>query len=179
LINRGQRDIRAATVAMSQAEKDLTGANTGEALKAERAAVEALQRAFARDRYILRALASRSQLDLTRRLTGSPAGAAGWHRQPPEADRNRSAIALQSLLQGLGEAKTRSQLDVLAEFAMRTDSQSPALRAIAAAVQKLADEWTVKAEPARTAQLDAIAEMVSGEARRVLADSPPRFSGAR
>ena len=179
LINRGQRDIRAATVAMSEAEKHLTGGNTGEALRAERAAVEALQRAFARDRYILRALASRSQLDLSRRLTGSPAGAAGWRRQPPEPDRNRTAIALQSLLQGLGEAKTRAQLDALGEFAMRTDSESPALRAIAAALQKLADEWPVKAEPARTAQLDAIAEMVSAEARRVLADSPPRFSGAR
>jgi len=62
---------------------------------------------------------------------------------------------------------------------MRTDSQSPALRAIAAAVQKLADEWPMKAQSARTAQLDAITEMVSAEARRVLADPPPRFSGAR
>ena len=48
---------------MSQAEKLLTGANTAEALVAERAAVAALQRAFSRDRYILRALATRSQLD--------------------------------------------------------------------------------------------------------------------
>src|SRR5262249_591004 len=49
LANRGQRDIRAATVAMSQAEKLLTAANTADALKAERAAVEALQRAVARE----------------------------------------------------------------------------------------------------------------------------------
>ena len=55
LQNRGQRDLRAATIAMSQAEKLLTGTNTAEALVAERAAVTALQRAFARDRYILRA----------------------------------------------------------------------------------------------------------------------------
>src|SRR5204862_7339912 len=33
LANRGQRDLRAATVAMSQAEKWLTAANTAEALK--------------------------------------------------------------------------------------------------------------------------------------------------
>ena len=70
LQNRGQRDLRAATIAMSQAEKLLTGANTAEALVAERAAVTALQRAFARDRYILRALASRANLDPARRLTG-------------------------------------------------------------------------------------------------------------
>src|SRR5204863_2272280 len=54
LLNRGQRDLRAATIAMSQAEKLLTGTNTAEALVAERAALTALQRAFARDRYILR-----------------------------------------------------------------------------------------------------------------------------
>ena len=83
LQNRGQRDLRAATIAMSQAEKLLTGANTAEALVAERAAVTALQRAFSRDRYILRALATRSQLDPARRLTGSLADATGWRRVPP------------------------------------------------------------------------------------------------
>ena len=77
LQNRGQRDLRAATIAMSQAEKLLTGANTADALVAERAAVAALQRAFSRDRYILRALATRSQLDPARRLTGSLADASG------------------------------------------------------------------------------------------------------
>src|SRR5206468_602748 len=81
LQNRGQRDLRAATVAMSQAEKLLTGANTADALAAERAAVAALQRAFARDRYILRALGSRANLDPARRLTGDLTAAAGWVRQ--------------------------------------------------------------------------------------------------
>ena len=83
LQNRGQRDLRAATIAMSQAEKLLTGANTAEALVAERAAVTALQRAFSRDRYILRALATRSQLDPARRLTGSLGDASDWRRVPP------------------------------------------------------------------------------------------------
>src|SRR5262245_30049610 len=83
LQNRGQRDLRAATIAMSQAEKLLTGANTREALLAERAAVAALQRAFARDRFILRALGSRTSLDPKRRLTGSVAKAAGARRVGP------------------------------------------------------------------------------------------------
>ena len=82
LQNRGQRDLRAATIAMSQAEKQLTAANTGEALTAERAAVAALQRAFWRDRYILRALATRSRLDLARRLTGSLSEATGSRLTP-------------------------------------------------------------------------------------------------
>ena len=80
LQNRGQRDLRTATIAMSQAEKLLTGVNTADALVAERAAVTALQRAFSRDRYILRAMATRSQLDSARRLTGTLAEATGWRR---------------------------------------------------------------------------------------------------
>ena len=93
LQNRGQRDLRAATIAMSQAEKLLTGANTAEALVAERAAVTALQRAFSRDRYILRALATRSQLDPARRLTGSLADADGWRRVAPDVPANRASGA--------------------------------------------------------------------------------------
>jgi uncharacterized protein DUF4175 len=103
LQNRGQRDLRTATIAMSQAEKWLTGANTAEALIAERAAVAALQRAFSRDRYILRALATRSQLDPARRLTGSLGDATGWHRVPPDAPANRRAALLQDLLRGIAE----------------------------------------------------------------------------
>ena len=86
LQNRGQRDLRAATIAMSQAEKLLTGANTAEALVAERAAVTALQRAFSRDRYILRALATRSQLD----PSASPdRQSGGGERLAPRARRTR------------------------------------------------------------------------------------------
>jgi hypothetical protein len=103
LRNQGQRDLRAATVAMSQAEKLLSGGNTADALAAERAAVAALQRAFARGRYILRALATRSQLDAARRLTGSLADARDWWRLPAPATSNRRAALLQDLLRGIAE----------------------------------------------------------------------------
>jgi hypothetical protein len=164
---------------MSQAEKLLTGANTVEALKAERAAIEALQRAFARDRYILRALASRSQLDFTRRLTANAADALGWRRQLADASENRVAIQLQSLVQGLGSVSTREQLEVLAELAVRTDPESAALRSIAADLQKLADTWNGSDRSARSTQLDAIAERVAVEARRVLADPPVSIGAGR
>jgi hypothetical protein len=106
LQNRGQRDLRAATIAMSQAEKLLTGASTAEALLAERAAVTALQRAFSRDRYILRALATRSRLDPARRLTGSLGEASGWHRVVPDTPANRRMALLQDLLKGIAELIT-------------------------------------------------------------------------
>ena len=102
LRNRGQRDLRAATIAMSQAEKLLTGTNTAEALVAERAAVTALQRAFARDRYILRAFASRTTLDPARRLTGDLKDASGWARTRAPAPEDRRAAQLQDVMAGLG-----------------------------------------------------------------------------
>lgn len=179
LANRGQRDIRAATVAMSQAEKQLTAANTAEALKAERAAVEALQRAFARDRYILRALGSRTQLDLTRRLTGSINDVLGWRRRLADAPANRAAIALQSVIQGIGAADTRQQIEVLAEFAVRSAPESAPLRSVAADLQTLADAWSTLPSADRSRRLDAIAEKLVAEARRVMADAPVTFGGPR
>jgi hypothetical protein len=138
LQNRGQRDLRAATVAMSQAEKLLTGVNLAEALKAERAAVAALQRAFARGRYILRALGSRTTLDPTRRLTGDLSSASDWRRSPRQAPVNRRAALLQDLLSGLAQldpanapnAASTSKAASPASPANRTsaaDSSNPAI----------------------------------------------------
>jgi hypothetical protein len=110
LQNRGQRDLRAATIAMSQAEKLLTGANTSDALTAERAAVAALQRAFSRDRYILRALATRSQLDPQRRLTGNLSQAVDWRRETSHGGENRRAVLLQDLVSGIGALSSASPL---------------------------------------------------------------------
>jgi hypothetical protein len=190
LANRGQRDLRAATVAMSQAEKLLTGVNLPAALKAERAAVAALERAFSRDRYILRALATRSPLDLSRRLTGTDAQPVTWRRVPEEHAEDRRAALLQSLLQGLGETATtvrsgrvsnddRGRIAVLAELAVRADVESPALRQIAADLQQLADTWSTSAADVRARALDAIAARVAQEVRRAFADAPAALGGAR
>jgi uncharacterized protein DUF4175 len=154
LQNRGQRDLRAATVAMSRAEKLLTGANTTDALVAERAAVAALQRAFARDRYILRALATRSQLDAARRLTGDLAGAGDWRRVPPDVGENRRAALLQDLLRGIADlardrGAPRARAAVLAGEAIRIDPESAALRRVATELQRAADAFADEAAFAR------------------------------
>jgi uncharacterized protein DUF4175 len=176
LQNRGQRDLRAATLAMSQAEKLLTGANTQDALTAERAAVAALQRAFARDRYILRALATRSRLDLARRLTGDTSGAADWRRTVPEAPSNRRAALLQDLLRGLGALGTTPGPDapdpaserLLAEEAIRIDPVSSALQEVAAALQQAAD---ANDQALRARALAAATTAAAREARRAHADA--------
>jgi hypothetical protein len=182
LRNRGQSDLRAATITMSQAEKFLTDANTVEGLKAERAAVTALQRAFSRDRYILRALAARSRLELSRRLTGDLSKAADWHRRLAERPENRRAAQLQDLLRGIagliGDAGAdgsiaASRAAVLAEQALRTDASSTALRQAAGSLQRLGDEWTATDRTGRIRTLTEISAGVAVEATRALAGAPP------
>jgi len=178
LRNRGQRDLRAATIAMSQAEKLLTGTNTTEALVAERAAVTALQRAFARDRYILRAFASRANLDPARRLTGDLKDASGWARTRAPAPENRRAAQLQDVMAGLGAflrdgaSLGPARAAVLARQALAVDPESVALRRAATELQRLASTWATTTADARRRTVDAAAADVAAEAARVLADPP-------
>jgi len=174
LENRGQRDVRDATIAMSRAEKLLTGAEIGDALAAERAAVAALQRPFARSRYILRALGVRSQLDPARRLTGSLADAAGWRRSVAEAPPNRRAALLRDLLRGIAgvgspPAEAGSRARVLAGEAIRIDPESAALRQTATELQRAAD---AQDQETRARALANALAAAGGEARRAHADAP-------
>jgi len=178
LENRGQRDVRAATIAMSQAEKALTGGDTAAALVAERAAVAALQRAFSRERYLLRALAQRSRLDPSRRLTGSLSEAAGWRRTPPAAPEDRRAALLQDLVTGIAgltsstepAARFRQRAQLLAEEAIRIDATSAPLREAAVSLQHAAD---LAADPAsRRSELAGAATAAVSEARRAMAAAP-------
>ena len=181
LQNRGQRDLRAATIAMSQAQKLLTAANTAEALIAERAAVTALQRAFSRDRYILRALATRSQLDPARRLTGNLADAPGWRRVPPDVPANRRAALLQDILRGIAELIDITSTGpfppralVVAGESIRIDPSSALLRQTATELQRAAEATD---GGVRSRALAAAATAAASEARRAHADaslaSPP------
>ncbi len=95
--NRGQRDLLAATRAMSRAEQLLAGADTARALGAERTALAALQRAFDRRRYILRALPDRRAIDPSRRLTGEIASARSWTRVGVAIEVDEIAARLQPL----------------------------------------------------------------------------------
>jgi len=182
LRNRGQQDLRAATIAMSQAEKLLTGTNTAEALVAERAAVTALQRAFARDRYILRAFASRANLDPARRLTGDLKDASGWTRTRAPAPEDLRAAQLQDVMTGLGAflrdgaSPGPARAAVLARQALAVDPESAALRRAATELQRLASTWATTSPDERRKTLDAAAADVAAEAARVLADSPIRVT---
>ena len=176
LENRGQRDLRAATIAMSQAEKLLTGANLPAALTAERAAVAALQRAFARGRYILRALASRTTLDASRRLTGDLSKASDWRRAPREVPANRRGVLLLDLLRGVAELSSaastnefESRARVLAEESLRIDAASAPLRLVATDLERAA-QTNDSAERLRA--LASASTAAVDEARRSIASAP-------
>src|SRR5262249_11941912 len=174
LQNRGQRDLRAATVAMSRAEKWLTGANTADALVAERAVVAALQRAFSRDRYILRALGTRSRLDPARRLTGNVDGASGWRRVVPPAAENRRAAQLQDLARGLADlarnpSTGRAQAALLAAQAIRIDPASASMRDVAASLQRIDAAGT---------NASVVRDAISAATAAVLAESRRAHAGA-
>lgn len=126
LENTARRDINAAIGHMTRAEQGMTAVNTGAALRPARAAVESLQRAFGRSRYLLRSLAVRSRLDLSRRLTGDIRGASDWRRPASvfdEADpRHRAADLLDALIRlAAAPSPSASALHQAAEAALSLD----------------------------------------------------------
>jgi hypothetical protein len=187
LQNDGQRDLRSATVAMSRAEKALTAANTADALVAERAAVAALQRAFARDRYILRALASRSQLDASRRLTADLRNISDATRAQAPAPENRRAALVEDLVRGIarlargGDAvDSRSLGSLLAAEAIRIDPASTRMRDIARALERFRPGETDAAAALSDAASRAVAELQAAQAESAggQARSAPKLAGA-
>lgn len=83
MVNRGRAALLTAIRAMSRASIALTERNLPLALQHERTALNNLQEAFARQRFLMRALSQREQLDLARRLTGPRDSIA---RTPAPAD---------------------------------------------------------------------------------------------
>ena len=71
LENTARREIWRAVAHMTSTEQALAAHDTGAALAAAMKAVEALQKAFTRNRYILRTLPSRLRIDPSRRLSGA------------------------------------------------------------------------------------------------------------
>ena len=164
LENTARKDINAAISHMTRVEQGLTAINVPGALPPARAAVEALQRAFGKSRYLLRSLAVRSRLDPSRRLTGNLADAGNWQRTlvPAEAREGEAARQLLERLVDAAEAMRAGQrlapgqLQALAESALAVDTAS--------AVWQDAASRILKADDARA--LEDVVARVGPEARR-------------
>jgi hypothetical protein len=103
LVNRGRVALVDAIRQMSRASTLLNESDPKTALPVEKAALNSLQQAFSRTRYLLRALTQRERLDLSRRMTGvltlaatdaRPQQAAAIDSTVASLRRSLSAIAL-------------------------------------------------------------------------------------
>jgi hypothetical protein len=148
LENTARREINQAIQHMSRAEQALVAIRTADALTEARLAVQALQRAFGRNRYILRTLPVRSRLDPSRRLTGDLAAAAGWTRNPAEASPDPRSHAARRTLATLlaiapsirrGDPAARDSLARLAEDALRAGPAESSWQDIFAALLEVRD----------------------------------------
>lgn len=171
LENNARRDINAAISQMTRAEQGLTAVDTAAALPPARAAVQSLQRAFGRSRYLLRSLAVRSRLDPSRRLTGNLEGAGDWRRSLEEAPAREGEAARQLLANLLaisvalrsGGSPDTKQLATLAESALAIDPAAPLWREIARDLLDVDDGDS----------LDPIVARVSQQASRGLVQPTP------
>lgn len=175
LENRGQADLREATRLMSMAERSLLVADTGSALVSQKAALVAMQRALSKQRYFLRTLPVRSQIDLTRRLSGDLAGAQPWPRDPLSRESDARPAAARRLLRDVdawancgGGAPGASEL---AARLLALDPASTSLQAAARDLGRLGQCGDVSAPAAR----ESLSRVVSA-LRTLMTDAPAAAS---
>jgi hypothetical protein len=148
LENTARREIVDAIQHMGKVEIGLAAINTAAALPPARAAVEALQRAFGRNRYILRTLPVRSRVDPSRRLTGETMAASDWRRElyPPAPDATlEAARRLLTRLLDLAPAVKAGSVEAavltgLAEEALGIDPSAEDWQAVSKGLLRLRDE---------------------------------------
>jgi hypothetical protein len=171
LQNTAQQEIRTAIGQMGRADAALAVPDTAAALAAARAAVAALQRAFGRNRYILRTIPVRGRVDPARRLTGELSGAVDWRRDLDTPTIDRETQAAQSLLTRLLDAASRlragqpvapSTFTILAEQALAIDSADATWQDVARRLQEAA---TLSGRDVSARLADAIPPVI-GRARR-------------
>jgi hypothetical protein len=194
---RGRVEMTRAVQLMSQAATMLTEADLEAALPLENAALEALQSALARSRYILRTISERESIDLARRLSGDPgaprgARAANEVVADPELPGMRRILAeLAGLVaRATTGARTLSADDAqtigrLAEEVLRLDPSSEELQEIAADLAQAAAADALagaaeRATPLLERAVDRLADRLDRRLPRAPAapDTDPALAGA-
>ncbi|MBL0938094.1 MAG: hypothetical protein IBJ03_04320 [Gemmatimonadaceae bacterium] len=133
MVNRGRAALMTAIRAMSRAALALNESDLTNALRYERTALANLQEAFARQRFLMRALSQREQLDLSRRLTGSLDSVSRATRAIPQVEPDTRRLGVRSILQDLSARKTGSP--ALGSLAIRVLQLEPG----SARTQRIAD----------------------------------------
>jgi hypothetical protein len=110
LENVGRAEMLRAIAAMTRAEERLILGDAAAALVHERAALQALQRAFDRRRYFLRVMPERARIDASRRLSGSLADARPAPRGPGAPPEDGARAAARRLMQDLARGPADAAL---------------------------------------------------------------------
>jgi len=157
LQNTARRDVNAAIREMTRAEQGLVAVDTGIALPPARAAVAALQRAFGKSRYLLRALPGTGRIDPARRLSGPLATAESWRRDLHAVPAREGASA-RELLREVTSITAATPVDSarveqLAERALAVNPSSSSWQEVS---QRLLQLRTASDTASRRAQLDAL-----------------------
>jgi len=147
LENSARREIGLAIQHMARAEQGLAAVDTGAALPPARAAVDALQRAFGRNRYFLRTVPVRSRVDPARRLSGDLSEASSWRRELFAAAEDGPAARARVLFARLIELSPqihrgelpKAALTAFAEEAISIDAASPDWQRISRTMIELRD----------------------------------------
>ena len=164
--NQGRVDMMRAIRAMSRASTALTESNLDVALQHERTALDNLMKAFARSRFILRALTQRERIDLERRLSGALNMTAGLSGPMTTAAPDEKAAALARLLpavaaMGSGDssaAASARRASMASLDLVRADPGSYTFRYLAERVQRVAS--MVSRGRLEHASVDSVLEQV-------------------
>ena len=138
LENQGRFALIRAIRSMSRAYAALNETELATALAEEKLALDHLQNAFARTRYILRALTEREQIDLARRLTGTLADASRDVRPAVTVPEQEQVAVLRDALRSVGllaagelSAADASRITITAQRLLQFDPSAPVVQDIA------------------------------------------------
>ena len=179
LQNQGRVDMMRAIRAMSRASASLTDTNLDQALRDERTALDNLMRAFARSRFILRALTQRERIDLERRLSGSLTLTAGLSGPVVEPALDARTAALRRLLadiaalsSGDSAAIRDARVREVALTLLRADPASDTLRRIVGRLQELSRERQSLSATAVRVRIDSLFSQVALMVARAVPSMP-------
>lgn len=156
MANRGRAALLAAIRAMSRAALALGESDLSTALRLERIALTNLQEAFARQRFLMRALSQREKLDLGRRLTGPLDSVSRRPREPLRATAAPLQQELRDVLAAL--AQNKQPPGMLAVRVLQLAPGSNRSREVSTWLQRAA---SLNAERDRRAARDSASLMLS------------------
>jgi hypothetical protein len=194
LENTARREIWRAISHMTSTEQALAARDTAAALAAAVKAVESLQRAFTRTRYILRTLPSRLRIDPSRRLSGALDDVADGERPAANAAVSPDALLSRQLLAETlaliprlrsepGSAQGVAALSTAAERALAAAAGDAEWSTIAQSVLRLRDAVSAGHPPARVdaesrALVQALLQRARHHAAKVRRDGADHLESA-